>query len=191
MIVRSFKDIEGTDRHVKAASGTWESKRIVLAKERVGFSLHETVLYAGTETSMWYANHIEAVVCVEGEAELTDDETGRDATRSPPAPCTCSTGTSGTRCGSRTDFRCLCVFNPPVTGREDHDENGVYPLLTEPDPTSTPRRSDTHVTHVHAHRPVPHPWRRRGVRPASGPGRLGRAGHARADHRGRPHGVRA
>jgi L-ectoine synthase len=26
-----------------------------------------------------------------------------------------------------------CVFNPPVTGREVHDENGVYPLLTEPD----------------------------------------------------------
>jgi L-ectoine synthase len=24
-----------------------------------------------------------------------------------------------------------CVFNPPVTGREVHDENGVYPLLTD------------------------------------------------------------
>jgi L-ectoine synthase len=22
------------------------------------------------------------------------------------------------------------VFNPPVTGREVHDENGVYPLIT-------------------------------------------------------------
>ncbi|KPC84254.1 ectoine synthase, partial [Streptomyces sp. NRRL S-4] len=48
MIVRSFSDIENTDRHVRSASGTWESKRIVLAKEKVGFSLHETVLYAGT-----------------------------------------------------------------------------------------------------------------------------------------------
>ena len=33
-------------------------------------------MYAGTETSMWYANHIEAVLCVEGETELTNDETG-------------------------------------------------------------------------------------------------------------------
>ena len=71
------------DRHVKSASGTWESKRIVLARERVGFSLHETTLYAGTETSMWYANHVEAVVCVEGEAELTDQETGRSYTITP------------------------------------------------------------------------------------------------------------
>ncbi|CAO0829879.1 L-ectoine synthase OS=Streptomyces microflavus OX=1919 GN=ectC_2 PE=3 SV=1 [Streptomyces microflavus] len=76
MIVRSFKDIENTDRHVRASTGTWESKRIVLAREGVGFSLHETTVYAGTETSMWYANHIEAVLCVEGETELTNDETG-------------------------------------------------------------------------------------------------------------------
>lgn len=76
MIVRSLSEIEGTDRDISSASGTWRSKRLILAKERVGFSLHETVLYAGTETSMWYANHVEAVLCVEGEAELTDDETG-------------------------------------------------------------------------------------------------------------------
>jgi L-ectoine synthase len=25
----------------------------------------------------------------------------------------------------------ICVFNPPLTGREVHDEEGVYPLLDE------------------------------------------------------------
>ncbi len=133
VIVRSFKDIEGTDRHVRSASGTWESKRIVLAKERVGFSLHETVLYAGTKTSMWYANHVEAVVCVEGEALLTDDETGRTYTITPGTMYLLD-GHERHTMRIKEDFRCLCVFNPPVTGREDHDENGVYPLLTEPDP---------------------------------------------------------
>jgi L-ectoine synthase len=29
-------------------------------------------------------------------------------------------------------MRTVCVFNPPVTGREVHDENGVYPLIVEP-----------------------------------------------------------
>lgn len=43
MIVRSFKEIEGTDRHVKSASGTWESKRIVLAKEKVGLDRKSVV----------------------------------------------------------------------------------------------------------------------------------------------------
>jgi L-ectoine synthase len=132
VIVRSFKDIEGTERHVKSASGTWESKRIVLAKEKVGFSLHETILYAGTETSMWYANHIEAVVCVEGEAELTDHETGRTYAITPGTMYLLD-GHERHTLRIKEDFRCICVFNPPVTGREDHDENGVYPLLTEPE----------------------------------------------------------
>lgn len=132
VIVRSFKDIEGTERHVKAASGTWESKRIVLARERVGFSLHETVLYAGTVTSMWYANHVEAVVCTEGDAELTDEETG-EKYRITPGTMYLLDGHERHTLRVAEDFRCLCVFNPPVTGREDHDEDGVYPLLTEPD----------------------------------------------------------
>ena len=53
----------------------WRSKRIVLAKEGVGFSVHETTLYAGTVNDFWYANHIEAVFIVEGEGELVDKET--------------------------------------------------------------------------------------------------------------------
>ncbi|MGW4724427.1 ectoine synthase [Streptomyces sp. S1] len=134
MIVRSFDELENTERHVRAASGTWESKRIVLARERVGFSLHETVLYAGTETSMWYAHHVEAVVCTAGEAELTDHETGLTHTIVPGTMYLLD-GHERHTLKVKRDFRCLCVFNPPVTGREDHDENGVYPLLTEPEPT--------------------------------------------------------
>jgi hypothetical protein len=35
----------------------------------------------------------------------------------------------------RTQMRTVCVFNPPVAGREVHDENGVYPLIVvEPAP---------------------------------------------------------
>lgn len=130
MIVRSFADITDTDRHVRSRSGTWESKRIVLAKENVGFSLYETTVFAGTETSMWYANHIEAVLCVEGESELTDEETGEKHWITPGTMYLLD-GHERHTLRPRTDSRYLCVFNPPVTGREDHDENGVYPLLTE------------------------------------------------------------
>nr|AMY57945.1 L-ectoine synthase C subunit [Streptomyces sp. WS027] len=135
MIVRSFDELDGTERHVKAASGTSESKRIVLARERVGFSLHETVLYAGTRTSMSYANHVEAVVCTAGDPELTDHETGRTYTIVPGTMYLLDPHERHTLDVKR-DFRCLCVFPPPVTGRDHHDENGVYPLLTEPEPTA-------------------------------------------------------
>lgn len=128
MIVRSMSDVDGTDADIRTE--TWRSRRIVLAKDKVGFSFHETVLYAGTETSMWYANHIELVHCIEGEAEVTNDETGETHLIT-PGTLYLLNGHEHHTVRPKTDFRVLCVFNPPVTGREVHDENGVYPLLTE------------------------------------------------------------
>ncbi len=75
MIVRSLAEIEGTDRDVRAE--TWRSQRLLLARDGQSFSMHDTVLYAGTETTMWYANHIEAVYCVCCDGELINDETAR------------------------------------------------------------------------------------------------------------------
>ena len=129
MIVRTLSEIDGTERDVRA--DTWRTRRFVLAREGVGFSFHDTVLYAGTETPMWYANHIEAVYCVGGEGELVNDETGevhplRDGTMY------LLDGHEHHRVRATTDLRMACVFNPPVTGAEVHDEDGVYPLLTEP-----------------------------------------------------------
>jgi L-ectoine synthase len=133
VIVTHVSDLDGTEREVETPN--WKSRRLVLAREGVGFSFHETVLYAGTETSMWYANHIEAVYCVGGEGELVDDETGetheiRDGTMY------LLDGHEHHTLRAKTDLRMACVFNPPVTGREVHDERGVYPLLTEDDTRS-------------------------------------------------------
>lgn len=128
MIVRSFDEFTDTERHVKTPN--WESKRIVLARERVGFSLHETVLKAGTVNDFWYANHIEAVVCVEGEGELLDKETGITY-QITPGTMYLLDGNEHHQLRPKTQMRTVCVFNPPVTGREVHDENGVYPLLVE------------------------------------------------------------
>ncbi|MGH3367681.1 MAG: ectoine synthase, partial [Nocardioidaceae bacterium] len=59
MIVRHLSELDGTSRDVETPN--WRSRRLVLAREGVGFSFHDTVLYSGTETHMWYANHVEAV----------------------------------------------------------------------------------------------------------------------------------
>ncbi|MGH3715590.1 MAG: ectoine synthase [Micromonosporaceae bacterium] len=137
MIVRTLEELSGTDRDVlgndrDVAKGTWRSRRFVLAQERVGFSLHDTVLYAGTKTSMWYANHIEAVYVIEGEGELIDHDNGRTY-QLWPGTMYLLDGHEKHTLHAHTDLRTVCVFNPPVTGREVHDERGVYPLLTEPD----------------------------------------------------------
>ncbi|SJN37025.1 L-ectoine synthase [Microbacterium esteraromaticum] len=128
MIVRTINEITDTDADIK--SENWRSKRIVLAKEQVGFSVHETTLYAGTVNRFWYANHIEAVFIVEGEGEITDLATG-ETHQLAPGSLYLLNNNDKHEVRPRTQMRTVCVFNPPITGREVHDENGVYPLVTE------------------------------------------------------------
>lgn len=128
MIVRSLGDVTGSDRDVIAP--TWRSRRLLVAADQMGFSLHDTVIDAGTDTPMWYRNHVEAVYCVEGEGTLEDVATGE-----------IHEITAGTMYAldrhdrhvlrARTQMRMLCVFNPPCTGQEEHDADGGYPLLTD------------------------------------------------------------
>ncbi len=127
MIVRTLEEITDTERDVKTEH--WRSKRIVLAGDGVGFSLHETVLDAGSVNDFWYANHIEAVYVIEGHGELVDDETG-ETHRLEPGVMYLADAHQRHTLRALTPFRAVCVFNPPLTGREVHDENGVFPLLT-------------------------------------------------------------
>jgi L-ectoine synthase len=126
MIVRSLADVESTDRDVEG--GTWRSRRLLLGQEGMGFSLHDTLIRAGTETLIWYKHHLEAVYCVQGDGEV---EVASDGVVYP-----ISAGTMYALDGhekhylrARTEMRMICVFNPPLTGREVHDAEGVYPLV--------------------------------------------------------------
>jgi len=129
VIVRTTDEITGTDRDVASENGNWTSKRIILGGDGVGFSFHETVIQPGTVNEFHYANHVEAVWLVEGEGTLTDRETG-DQYPLAPGTMYLLNGHERHTVQPRTLMRMLCVFNPPVTGREVHDENGVYPLIT-------------------------------------------------------------
>lgn len=128
MIVRTIDDITDTEQDVKTEN--WRSKRIVLARDGAGFSLHETTLYAGTINEFWYANHIEGVFVVEGEGEVTNLGTG-ETHQLTPGSLYLLDDHDKHRVVARTEMRTVCVFNPPITGREVHDENGAYPLVTE------------------------------------------------------------
>ncbi|RDI49046.1 ectoine synthase [Nocardia mexicana] len=126
MIVRTTAEITGTDRDVSDAG--WRSKRIILGGDGVGFSFHETTIQAGTTHEFHYANHVEAVWLVEGEGTLTDLDNGVSYELGPGSMYLLD-GHERHRIETRTQMRMLCVFNPPVTGQEVHDENGVYPLV--------------------------------------------------------------
>ena len=124
MIVRSLSETESSDRLVK--SETWESARILLSRDGMGFSFHITTIYPETETSMHYRNHLEAVYCLEGIGELEDLETGKRHEIRPGVLYALDKHDRHTM-RARTRLVLACVFNPPVTGGEVHGPDGAYP----------------------------------------------------------------
>jgi L-ectoine synthase len=128
MIVKTLDQIIGTKDDVK--TDTWNSRRLLLRKDGVGFSMNDTIIYAGTETLIWYKNHIEAVYCIEGEGEIEVIDEGKIYPIRPGTMYTLN-GHEKHLLRGKTDMRMICVFNPPLTGSEVHDKDGAYPLLTE------------------------------------------------------------
>lgn len=128
MIVRNLSDAEQSDRRV--VSTTWQSVRLLLKDDQMGFSMHVTTIYPDTTTAMWYRNHLEAVLCIQGEGELEDLATGQVH---PIAPDVVYALDQHDRhvLRARTALKMVCVFNPPLNGKEAHDEQGSYPLEAE------------------------------------------------------------
>ncbi|KXS53738.1 MAG: L-ectoine synthase [Marinobacter sp. T13-3] len=115
-IVR-VQDIIGTEREVSGPG--WTSRRMLLKKDGMGFSFHETIIPAGAELN-------EAVYCVAGNGSITDKATGETHQISDGTLYALDQHDQHTLRGGTEDMRLICAFNPPVTGREVHDEDGAY-----------------------------------------------------------------
>lgn len=130
MIVKNLEDIINTDREIYAKNKNWRSRRYLLKSDGMGFSFHETTIFAGSETLIWYKNHLEAVFCVGGEGEIELTESG-EIFHIKDGMMYALNNNDRHLLRAKSDMRMICVFNPPLTGKEDHDSNGVYSLIKE------------------------------------------------------------
>jgi L-ectoine synthase len=124
MIIRSLDEVVGTDRDV--AGFGWESRRLLLRRDGMGFSLHDTTVAAEADLELEYQHHLEACYCLDGEAELTDLATGESH------PIRAGTmyaldAHDRHRLQVRRELHLVCVFNPALSGAETHDETGSFP----------------------------------------------------------------
>lgn len=126
MIVRTLKDAENSDRRV--VTKTWESTRMLLKEDNMGFSFHITTIYANTETHIWYQNHLESVYCMSGNGEIETLADGKVYPIEAGTLYILDKHDEHLLRGGSEDMKMACVFNPPLKGKEVHDENGVYPL---------------------------------------------------------------
>lgn len=129
MIVRTLAECRHSDRYVRTE--TWDSTRMLLKSDNMGFSFHITTIFAGTETPIHYQNHLEAVYCISGEGEVETVDDGKIYPIRPGTLYVLDKHDKHLLRATTADIQCACVFNPPLNGKEVHDENGVYPLEAE------------------------------------------------------------
>jgi L-ectoine synthase len=128
MIVRSLQEAEKTERRV--VSEGWESSRLLLKNDNMGFSFHITTIYKDAELPMHYQNHLESVYCISGEGEV---ETLADGVVYPIVPGTIYILDKHDKhiLRGHTEMKMACVFNPPLHGKEVHNPDGAYELQAE------------------------------------------------------------
>ncbi|MDH5710904.1 MAG: ectoine synthase [Gammaproteobacteria bacterium] len=127
MIVRTLQDSDKSHRRIEDPNGNWNSVRLLLKEDKMGFSFHITTIYQGADFQMHYQNHLESVYCMSGNGEVENLNTGEVF---PIKPGTIYILDKHDRHILRafTEMKMACVFNPPLTGSEIHNSYGSYEI---------------------------------------------------------------
>lgn len=128
MIVRKLKEAEKSARKIESEG--FDSTRLLLKSDNMGFSFHITTIYRGAELHLHYQNHLESVYCISGYGEV---ETLEDGKVYPIEPGTIYILDKHDRHVLRgfEEMKMACVFNPPLHGNEKHNAQGAYELTGE------------------------------------------------------------
>ncbi len=130
MLVRQLQEAEQTTRKIYDPKGNWDSTRLLLKDDNMGYSFHITTIYEGADFQMHYQNHLESVYCISGEGEV---ETLDDGKKYPITPGTLYNLNKHDRHMLRAfkELKLACVFNPPLIGNEVHNKDGAYELTAD------------------------------------------------------------
>ncbi|MEO1140587.1 MAG: ectoine synthase [Pseudomonadota bacterium] len=123
MIVKTLADVLDTPDH--AMGEAFESRRILLARDGLGYSFHDTVVKAGSTQHLHYKHHVEANYCIEGTGEVENAITGQTWPLGPGTLYVLDQNEPHI-IRAKTDVRFICIFTPALSGHETHDADGSY-----------------------------------------------------------------
>lgn len=149
LLVRDLADVEAAGNYKRGSRAKWESRRYLTRGDGFGFSFHHTVMYQGCPSFQWYKNHTESVYITQGYGTIEIVTADADGVEPTPENFERFVGTGvtyelspGTMYALRGEkhiltarspggLHCQCVFNPPVSGTEDHNDAGFYPAVDD------------------------------------------------------------
>jgi len=123
MIFRKGKEVVA----VECPKGAFTSARYLTQADKVGFTVTKTVVKAGGVYRWHYANHVEACLCVSGNAIVTDSE-GKQHWLNEWDMYAPNDHKPHTFEALDGDCVLVCVFTPALKGNEVHNDRGQYEL---------------------------------------------------------------
>jgi L-ectoine synthase len=126
MIVRKLEDCIKTNK-VEDPKGNWNSVRMLLKDDGMGFSFHITTIYEHKSIQMHYMNHLESVYCISGFGSIKDLKT-EEVHKIQPGVIYALNNHDQHILTADHEMTLACVFNPPITGKEVHNDKGAYEL---------------------------------------------------------------
>lgn len=130
MIVRNLDEANQTNRRIVSPDGNWESTRLLLKDDNMGFSFHITTIYEGADFRMHYQNNLESVYCMSGEGSITTLADGKTYPIKPGTVYILDQHDEHILRATK-EMKMACVFNPPLNGKEVHNADGAYELEAE------------------------------------------------------------
>jgi L-ectoine synthase len=118
MFVRNVKDILGTERDVNGKG--WKSRRLILARDGLTYSVHETILEAKNTLRFTYSAHRETVYCIEGKGSVQNVLTGETWPIHPGSIYSVGVGDDHV-VKTQSEMKLICIFDPPLEGQEEAD----------------------------------------------------------------------
>lgn len=128
MIVRRLQDAEKSGRRI--VSEGWESTRLLLKNDGMGYSFHITTIYQGAELHLHYQNHLESVYCISGKGTVETVDDGKVYEIEPGTIYNLNLNDKHIL-RAEQEMKMACVFNPPLHGKEVHNADGAYELEAE------------------------------------------------------------
>ena len=126
MFVKTLEDVRAAGMEVVVADGLATSQRYLTAADELGFSFHSVLLKEGVGGDIWYKNHWEGNLVLDGNMEVKDYATD-EVHELGPGSLYLVGPKDRHHVNPLSDVHVLSIFDPPLTGTEQRDEDGSYP----------------------------------------------------------------
>ncbi|GAA4238451.1 ectoine synthase [Actinomadura meridiana] len=115
MIIRQLDEV----RTVDWGNGT--SRRFLLASDRMGYTLTDTIVRPGTKSRLAYRRHLEACYCIAGRGEVVDSDGNSHLIEPGTMYALDQHDPHFLIAAPGRELRLVCVFTPALQGDEVHD----------------------------------------------------------------------